>query len=43
MALAHTLAAVFASHEAAVTGVRHLEQVGVEPWRIQVVHTRIGT
>jgi hypothetical protein len=37
MARAHTLAAVFPSHDAAATGVRYLEQVGVEPWRIQVV------
>jgi hypothetical protein len=32
-----TLAAVFPSHAAATKGVRHLEQVGVEPWRIEIV------
>jgi hypothetical protein len=36
-ARAHTLAAVFPSHDAAARGVRCLEQVGFEPWRIEVV------
>jgi hypothetical protein len=36
-AQAHTLAGVFPSHEAAATGVRYLEHVGFEPWRIEVI------
>jgi hypothetical protein len=36
-ARAHTLAGVFPSHDAAAHGVRYLEQVGFEPWRIEVV------
>jgi hypothetical protein len=34
---ARVLAAVFPSHAAAAKGVRYLEQVGFEPWRIEVV------
>jgi hypothetical protein len=36
-ARAHTLAGVFPSHEAAATGVLYLEQVGFEPWRIELI------
>ena len=36
-AQAHTLAGVFDSRDAAATGVRYLEQVGFEPWRIEVI------
>ena len=33
----HTLAALFPSRDAAANGVRYLEKVGFEPWRIEIV------
>jgi hypothetical protein len=37
VAAAHTLAAAFPSRDAATNGVRYLEKVGFEPWRIEIV------
>jgi hypothetical protein len=37
VAAAHTLAAAFPSRDAATNGVRYLENVGFEPWRIEIV------